>query len=387
MRILHVVPFFPPTHGFGVREVVHQLSRALIKRGHEVVIYTSDMKDLNSRLAVGQFVNIDGINVHYFRSLPIKRIERLYLTPGLIKKTRNDVKDFDVIHLHGFWSFQNIVLHHFARKNSIPYVLQAHGSLPGSNSHKVLKKLFNSLFGTKILEGASKLVAVSQTEVDQYLAQQIPMHRIATIPNGVDLSRLKSRKGVFRKKYSIDNNKRIILFIGRLHPMKGVDILIQAYARLVEEFDDILLVFVGPDDGCLDYLKNQVMLLGLSDRIVFTGPLYGQEKFDVYKDSDIFVLPSRYEIFGLVLIEASAFSLPIIASNLPSISEIIQDGRTGRLFTSGLVQSLIEKISEALQNPEKSRKMAENNRLVSEQRYDINQVAESVETLYLELIG
>ena len=386
MRVLQVVPFFPPAYGFGgLLEASYQIAKALVKKGHEIIVYTSDAKDLNSRLEVRPVENLDGIEVHYFRNLPVRCIKNLFVTPGLVSRAKNEVESFDVVHLHGHWSFQNAVLHHFAKKHSIPYVFQAHGSLPKGESSRELKRIYDLLFGSRILRDASKVIAVSPMEVEQYIAKQVPAHKVALIPNGINLSQQTATKGAFRKRFSIGDNKRIVMFLGRLHPLKGVNLLIEAYACLSKEFDDIQLVIVGPDDGCLFNLKRQVRLLGLTKDVLFTGLLCENEKLEAYMDADLLVLPSRYEIFGIVVLEAYAFSIPVVASDLPSLSEFIQDGQTGLLFKSGDVQSLVDKITRMLRNQEEAKKMGSCGRRLLEDRFCIDKVVESIETIYEDL--
>lgn len=388
MRILQVVPFFPPAHGFGgLAEITYQISKALVRRGHETVVYTSDARDLNSRLDVHPVEYLDGIEVHYFENLPVRPIKNLFVTPGLVLKAKADVKNFDVVHLHGHWSFQNIVLHHYVKKFSIPYVFQAHGCLPRDFSLQRMKRVYDLLFGTKILNDASKVIAVTRMEAQQYYSRGVPKHKVALVPNGVNLSQLIATKGAFRTRFSISSHWRIILFLGRLHPLKGIDLLIEAYARLVEEFDDIMLVVVGPDEGHLSNLRQQVRSLGLTRNVLFTGLLCGNEKLQAYIDSEVFVLPSRYEIFGLVILEAYAFSVPVVASNLPSISQIVQDGQTGYLFKPGHVQSLVDGIARVLRNREDAKKMGANGRRLVEDRYTIDRVVESIEAIYDDLLS
>ncbi|GAJ22860.1 unnamed protein product, partial [marine sediment metagenome] len=126
----------------------------------------------------------------------------------------------------------------------------------------------------------------------------------------------------------LGDDQRIILFLGRIHKIKGLDLLAKAFADLPKPLDNIKLVIVGPDDGYLSSLKKLVTDLGINDKVLFTGPLYGQEKLKAYVDADVYVLPSFYEIFGITVLEALACGTPVIVTNRCGIADAI-NGQAG----------------------------------------------------------
>ena len=150
--------------------MVYQFSRELVKRENEVVVYTSDAKDFGSRLRINSDKVVDGIMVHYFRNLALMPVKlfKLFITPQLVSYAKKEVKKFDVIHLHEYRTFQNIVIAHYAKKHSVPYVLQAHGSLPRMMAKRRLKWIYDVFFGNKLLRDGSKVIAVNQMEAKQY---------------------------------------------------------------------------------------------------------------------------------------------------------------------------------------------------------------------------
>jgi len=169
--------------------VAYQVPRELVKRGHEVVVYTSDAKDFGSRLRIDSDNDVDGIRVRYFKNLALMLVKKfkLFITPQLISRAKEGVKKFDVIHLHEYRTFQNIVIAHYAKKYGVPYVLQAHGSLPRTMAWQRLKWIYDVLFGYRLLRDASKVIALSRVEADQYGGMDVPEEKIAIIPNGIDL--------------------------------------------------------------------------------------------------------------------------------------------------------------------------------------------------------
>jgi glycosyltransferase involved in cell wall biosynthesis len=117
----------------------------------------------------------------------------------------------------------------------------------------------------------------------------------------------------------------VILFLGRLHPIKGVDLLIRAFEIVSKEIDNCVLVIAGPDDGSLSGLKALAEELNLCEKVLFTGPLYDKEKFAVYRDSDIYVLPSYYETFPMTVLEAWEFKMPVVVTENCGIKDLVHD--------------------------------------------------------------
>ncbi|CEO88034.1 glycosyltransferase [Syntrophaceticus schinkii] len=299
----------------------------LVKKGHEVTVYTSDTLDEFQRIE-DDIAHYDGINVHYFKNLSNRLAwHRFVLNPGVISALRRNLRDYDVIHLHGYRNFQNIFVHYYAEKYNVPYILQARGSLPYHNQKSLIKKSFDFLFGNRLLRDAKKVIALTKMEVDQYINLGVPETNIELIPNGIDFSEYQClpQKGHFRRRFGIHNKEKIVLFLGRIHEIKGIDLLIDAFSLIMKEFTDVKLVIAGPDDGYLSIIKNQIDTLRIHDKVLFTGPLYAQDKITAYVDADIYVLPSRYEVFGNTILEAYACGTPVIVTDRCGISDFVKN--------------------------------------------------------------
>lgn len=320
MRILQVIPYFSPLHGGGSINVAYNLSKHLAKRGHEVAIFTTDFEHDNEYIH-----SLDGVRVVPFHC--IANIGMMLISPEMKGQLRKEIMNFDVIHMHNFRSYQNNVVYHYAKKYGIPYILQAHGSVLPFFQKQRLKKIFDLIFGYRILRDASKVIAITKTEVEQYKKMGVDGDKIGIVPNGIDLSQYENlpKRGKFRRKYSIRDAEKIILYLGRIHKIKGIDLLVNAYADLINELDDVKLVIVGPDDGFLPTLKKQIDDLKIGDKILFTGPLYEQEKLRAYVDVDVYVLPSVYETFPVTVLEACACGTPVIVTDRCGIADIVDD--------------------------------------------------------------
>ena len=393
MKILQVIPYFPPSYAFGGSlKVAYQISKELVKRGHEVVVYTTDAENLDSRLNVEPVKVVDGIKVHYMKNLSLMLVKwsKLFITTDIGLRAKEEIKEFDIVHLHEYRSYQNIIIHRYAKKYGVPYVLQAHGSLPRTMAKRWLKRIYDALFGYRLLRDASRVVALSRVEAEQYKSMGVSDEKIAIIPDGIDLSEYVDLppKGSFKKKFGIDSDKKMILYLGRIHKIKGIDFLVRAYACLLKSMkdDNAILVLAGSDDGYLAGAKRLVASLKIADKVVFTGMLTEKEKVSAYVDSSIVVNVEPINVFGLVPLEAAACATPVIVSNTNAISEIIDGGRFGFSVNYGDVNELARVMGKMLDNDDLSRKMGQNGRDFVSKKFSWNRIITSFEKVYKDAI-
>jgi len=164
-------------------------------------------------------------------------------------------------------------------------------------------------------------------EAEQYKSMGVSENKIEIVPNGIDPSEFESlpQRGDFRRKWGINDNQKIILYLARIYKIKGPDLLARSFAELSKEIDNVKLVIAGPDDGYLTSLKKLVADLEISDKVLFTGPLYGEEKLRAYVDADVYVLPSVYETFPVAVLEACACGVPVIVTDRCGIADIVNN--------------------------------------------------------------
>ena len=378
MKILQVANLFSPVHG-GSAEVPFQLSKELAKKGHEVTIYASDFK-----LSQEYINSIPEVKVYAFKTW--SSWANLYVTPGIIKKAKEETRHFDIIHMHNYRTFQNIVVHHYAKKYGVPYVLQAHGSLVTFFQKRWLKRAFDAAWGYRLLKDASKLIAITKTEAEQYKSMGVSEDKIEIIPNGIDLSEFDSlpERGEFRREYGLGSDQRIILYLGRVHKTKGLDLLGKAFADLSKNFNEAKLVVVGPDDGYLSALEALIKELDIEEKVLFTGPLYGRDKLEAYVDSDIHVSPRAWEPFGLTLLEACACGTPVICSEGCGIADVI-DGQVGLAVPYDKDQ-LQDALLRMLGDDKMRLEFGEKGKSLVREEFNWEKVAGQVERLYLNCL-
>lgn len=353
MKVLQVIQFFGPKHG-GSFAVAYDLTKHLAKCGHEVTIITTNF-EFDDNFAK----SLEAVEVIPFHCK--LNLGGFLVSPSMNTYLKENINKFDIIHMHNFRTYQNILVQKYAKKYSVPYVLQAHGSVPRIIEKKGLKYIYDIFYGNGLLKEASNVVAVSDVEVAQYLEMNVPLEKVTVVPNGIDVDSFSSlpEKGSFRTKYHI-NQKHMILYLGRLHERKGIDFLIKSFAELLTEMNNVVLVLAGPDDGYLNKAKSLVDELSLNDKVKFTGFISSGEKLEAYVDADVLVYPSILEIFGLVPFEAIMCGTPVIVTNDCVCGDLIKESKSGYLVEYDDVNSLKEKMKIILENPQKGNEFVSN---------------------------
>jgi glycosyltransferase involved in cell wall biosynthesis len=391
MRILQVISSYPPAYSYGgALKVAHGLSKQLVSDGHEVSVFTTDVYDATSRLHyISNPEIIDGIKVFRFRNISNDLARRnIPFAPSMFLALKKEIKKCDIIHLHEYRSFHAVMVRHFAERYRVPYILQAHGSvLPFLEKHQ-LKQAFDMHWGNQILTGADRVVAVSGNELQQYIAMGIREDKVAVIPNGIDIGEFTTlpEKGLFRKKYSLPSEDRIVLYLGRIHRSKGIDFLIDAVAPIIRTNRRIKLVIVGSDEGYLEDLINQIDSLKIRENVIITGPLYQGEKLEALVDADLLVYPGPIEIFGLVPFEAIMCGTPVIVSRNCGCGELIENAHCGYLVNYGDKDELTEKVRTVLDNPDEAASTVRAGQAYILDQLQYPTIAHSFEELYEDCI-
>lgn len=375
MKILQVIQFFSSNHG-GSAVVPYEFSKNLQKRGHEVTVLTTDFQ-LNN-----DFIDsLEGVEVIPFHCQ--LNIGGFLVSPSMNKYLKENIAKFDIIHMHNFRTYQNIIVHKYAKKHNVPYILQAHGSVSRIIEKKGLKYVYDVFYGNRLLNDASSIIAVSDVEVDQYLQMNVPIEKVKVVTNGIDVNSFSSlpERGSFKKKHNI-HEKHMILYLGRLHERKGIDFLIKSYARLIKERTNVILVLAGPDDGYLVKAKSLVEELNLKEHVKFTGFINVDEKLAAYVDADVLVYPSIFEIFGLVPFEAIMCGTPVIVTDDCGCGELINESNSGYVVEYGDVNSLKEKMRIILEDPKKSAEFVENGKKFVYEKLSWENIVKDMEDNY-----
>ena len=370
-----MISYFTPKRGGDVN-VCYNISKCLARRGHEVTIITTDF-EFDSSYA--RSIEKDGVKVFAFNC--VANYGPFLVTPSMGCWLKENIHTFDVVHTHNFRSYQNNLVRYYAKKCNVDYILQAHGSVLPIFQRQRLKQLYDLAWGTRILRDATKVIALTQEEENQYVKMGVSEEKIKRVPNGINLNEYEDlpERGTFRKKYRIENADKLILYLGRLHKIKGIDLLIDSFSDIEKKYSDVKLVIVGPDEGYLPTLKNQIRTLGIGHKILFTGPVYGYDKISAFVDADVYVLPSVYETFPISVLESWACGLPVIVTDRCGIADIIDD--RGGLVVPYDKDRLSEAILRVLSDNSMRNRLGKQGRLQVEEQFNWENIA-----LYIEKI-
>lgn len=357
-------------------QVAYQMARHLAQAGHEVIVAASDYTPDGSRFPKGDF------QVYLFTCLFSRW--GFYVSPSMIPWLYKNLRGFDIIHLHNVRTFQNIVVSLLAKYQGVPYVLSAHGSLPILDERKGGKQAFDLLFGRRLIRDAAQLVAVSPAEARQFVQAGMIDERISTVYNGLDRAEFTNLpvKGKLRSRLHIPDEAELILFLGRIHRIKGLDHLIAAFVKLLKQRPDVYLVCAGPDDGDLVRLQEMVHQSGVAEHIHFPGGLYGEEKLSGLVDADLVVLPSRYEIFGLAPFEAILCGTPVVVSADSAAGELIGNANAGYLTPYGNIAQLTATLADALNDKEQSARLVQSGQAFVRQQLQWPALIQQLEAVY-----
>ncbi|WP_405323095.1 glycosyltransferase [Methanobrevibacter sp.] len=396
MKILHVAHFFYPClSAGGVVNASYQIASKQ-SEDNDVKVISSDSCKERLRFPNGRYdVDVDGIKVDYFRNLSNGfKLKTMLDTPLAAPfKIRNDIKGYDIIHIHEHRQTLAIFASYFARKNNIPYVVQAHGSVLPFFQKEGLKNIFDKVFGFKILHNASCVFALTEVEKEQYLKMGVDEDKIEIVPLGINLDEYENLPdyGKFRSKFNIGENDKLILFVGRIHEIKGLGLLIDSFNDLINQHNEnhsledissssIKLAIVGPDDGYLVKLEDKIKEYSLEDNVIITGPLYKEEKQEALVDCDLFVMPSKYESFTTSGLEAMACSKPLVLTKNNHIHDWV-DGNVG-LACDDNKDSLREAIEKVLFDEDLSLIFARNGQKLIKEKYNWDIINDQILEIY-----
>lgn len=387
MKILMLTWEYPPRIVGGIARVVHDLSKRLIKDGHDVYVIT--YKEGN----VPYYENDKGVHVY--------RVDNYMINPNnfidwvmqlnfnMIAKVNELIANgekFDVIHAHDWlvaYSAKTL-------KNSynLPLVSTIHATESGRNGgiHDEIQRYINDTEWMLTYESSEVVVNSKFMKNELQRLFGLPYEKINVVANGINST---AYSGVekdydFRRQYAADNEK-IILFMGRLVYEKGIQHLISAMPKILEHYHDAKLV-IGGKGGMLDELKAQVEAMGLGQKVYFTGYLNSKQVSKMYRCADVSVFPSTYEPFGIVALEAMLAGVPTVVSDVGGLNEIVEHGVDGMKSYAGNPNSLADSILALLYNPQLCDSIVKKARIKVKNEYTWTKIAQDTHFVYQKAI-
>ncbi|MFA0732838.1 MAG: hypothetical protein BKPUNTRY_002401 [Candidatus Fervidibacter sp.] len=330
MRILKVTQSYEPFWDKGGPAIkVPAIAKRLARQGHWVTVLTADY-GLQRAEDKEQIVGADGERAEVIYLRTIARYRAITVNPGVIPLCLWRLGNFDIVHIYGLYDLLGPTVAFFCRRFGIPYVVEPMGMFRPIVRNVRLKHLYLALWGRRLVLNADAVIATSEQERQELIEDGVPEEKVVLRRNGIEIPDRLPDYGAFRKRWHIPSDAKVVLFLGRLVPIKSPDMLMDAFASCLKKEGNAkawLLVLAGPDerDGYREYLQAYGAKLGIKDRVLFVGPLYGEEKWAALQDADVFVLPSQHENFGNAVAEAVAANTPVIVTDRCGIAPMVHD--------------------------------------------------------------
>ena len=387
MRIAQVTLRFDAPGG--VETVVRELATRLRSRGEDVEVFTSDLFDEAHWVRRNDFPpSVEGVPVHRY---PVYKRLIPGLTMPLVVGLMRGLGTYqpDLIHAHSHRYGHVLESAAEARKLGVPWIVTAHyhpARRDQSPFQHALLRAQDLLFGATAYRTAGAVIAVTEQE-RQRLSEFVPRKRIRVIPHGIDLRGWSSTEAPGTPAPGGPTlPPRYLLYTGRIAQNKGLPLLLDALAR-IPPAERLPVVLMGGDWGKRPALELQARRLGIDHDLVWLGHVDDPITYRaVFRRASAFTFPSEWEAFGLVLLEAMAAGIPIVATAVGGVPEVLEDGRAGRLVPYGDPDALANGIREVLGSPERSRGfVAAGLRRV--RHYSWDRIIEEHLALYRELAG
>ena len=322
MKVLNVNAMLDTKVGGGTAERTFQLTRYLVQQGVDCTVLTLDTGLPAERIEA----------LVPARIVAVRRLWSRYQVPWpAFGQIRRLVAAADIVHLMGHWSVLNALVYLALRLTGRPYVVCPAGCLPIVTRSGLLKRIYNRFVGYRIIQNASAWIAVTPGEFPGFRDYGIESKRITVIPNGVAADDFQVGSPSSGDPL-MPEAAPYLLFMGRLNPVKGPDLLLEAFGQVASEFHDWRLVFAGPDEGLQSALELRARALGLEGRVSFSGFLSGPLKTAAYKSARLLVVPSRSDAMSIVAVEAGICATPVLMTDQCGLDEL-------RLVNDGLVVS------------------------------------------------
>lgn len=390
MKILYIIPHFYPAVSFGGPvTATFELAKDMVKKGHEVSVYTTDVSGKDHRVPVKRD-KIEGVDIHYFPvfSTHLAYQYNLYFAASFYLFLAEKIHTFDVVHIHELYSPENLFAAFLSVRKNIPFCISPHGSLnSAAESSKHLPKKMFMFLARKIYSKADVFFSLTVSERKEWERFGIPSNRIAIIPNGVGRmhSASLSETDNFLAANNIKKNQPIILYLGRLHKIKNLELLIDSFRMTLKVRPSAFLILAGPDAGEAEKLKARCASLLPPGSFLFHGVADEKIRSVLLRISTVFVLTSFSEGLSQSVLEALSEGVPVVATKGCNL-EFMQKAEAGYV-TSYDPLSLSEKINIIIKNRELRNKLGKNAKKIITDSYLPEFVFSQYEKIYEKAIA
>jgi glycosyltransferase involved in cell wall biosynthesis len=387
MKILQITPNYAPAwHLGGVVGDVSNLSRELVRLGHEVTVFTTDSGRYHRMtVPLNQAVDVEGVTVFYFKT---DFFLKFAFSLALGKTCRKMMRNFDIIELWAIWHFPEIPGGFYAAREGVPFVVKTVGAmLPHSLQTSSWKKwLYLSLVEYRNFRNAQGIhySTLMERELSPPNLLGLPSF---VVPNGIDTQNFFALpdRARARRHFGLPQDILTGVFIGRLEPIKNLANLITAAAMARRQGTEVFLLIGGPDFGVREKLESLTAHLGIEDRVRFLGYVDPETRKILLSAGDFLALPSYSESFGLAAAEGMAAGLPALVSDRVGICREVKMDQAG-IVTGVEAESIAAGLVRLASQPARLRTMGENGQQAAAGRYDIKATGKKMERAYLDIL-
>ena len=389
MRILQIIPSISLVYG-GPSQMVLGLSAALAAQGIDVTIITTDSNgDIGQSpldVTLNQPIKQNGYQIIYFRCSPFRRYK---FSLSLLQWLNASARQFDIAHIHALFSPVTTLAATIARVHKLPYIMRPCGMLDPADLQKKkrLKQIYGTLFERPNLAGAAAIHFTSKQEAK--ISERFGLGSTGKMPVPQDLIiPLGVRAGLFAKRLR-ESQVPIVLFMSRIEPKKGLDLLIPALESILESGIEFQFILAGSNPQDADYeagIKVKIQHSSLAKYTTITGFVSGDRKNELLTNADLFVLPSYYENFGIAVAEAMAAGVPVAISDRVHISEDIRQAEAGWVGPLE-VDAIANSIKSALLDPQERQRRGLNAKEYAKKHYNWEAIAQQTIDAYQHILS
>jgi glycosyltransferase involved in cell wall biosynthesis len=369
--------FYPPYSG-GTEKHVFEVSRRLAKK-HDVTVLTSRLPG-TAREETIEGVRIIRTEGWVLKSLPYPLPPPVPVSPFLVRSIKEEAAKTDIIHLHNRFFYSFLDLKGLKRNFNVHTGLTIHNArVKGIDTvTNLLGQAYDDLIGYRIMRDCDRIAAVSRDALESTVPKNL-WKNSRVIYNGVDLKFFNTKVKGDKMKRELNIKGKVVLSVARLVKQKGLNYLINAFEEINDGESNLVIFGHGPEEKSL---KKMIEKKGLQKkaRVIWSANIEKRMN-ELYAMSDVFVLPSLYEPFGMVLVEAMASGKPVIGSEIGGIPEVITE-KNGLLFEPKNVNQLKDKVETLLSDEKKRRQLGLNGRHRAEKIFNWDNTAKGYESMY-----
>lgn len=366
---------------------VSTLCENLVTLGYDITVYTTNANgSMILPVAPNQPNLINGVEVHYFQR---RGRNGYFYSPQLSRACYQHVTEFDLVYVVSNWAFPFMPACHSALVTKVPFVISPRASFKKNTwEGKIVKKLSYHLLIERYLITHAAAIHYT-TELEQKDSLWLRLRPPAfVVPNPVNFSEFQQMpaKGLFRAKYAISPTRKVILFLGRVESAKGLDFSLKSFAEIASTNSNVSFVIAGPEeDNYGSVIDKMVGDLKIGDCVLRTGQLDSQSRLEALVDSDVFVLTSYSENFGMSVVEAMAAGVPVVVSDRIGLADLIHSEQIGFVVPLD-VDTISCKLRELLDNDEQRRIIGHKAARVVREKFAPLLVAETMNDMFREIV-